>query len=66
MSNPDSLPQALVNSEIVQRLSEHARIPRAPIGIRIELFEHILRSDCGGSVALCVLNFFLLRRIAPL
>lgn len=61
MRNQDRLPLGPINSEIVQRLAGRAENRPSPIGIRIELFERIPPIGPDGSVALYVLNCFLLR-----
>jgi hypothetical protein len=61
MGNLDCSPPGPINSKSVQRLARLTENQRTPICIRIELFERIppIGPDC--SVALCVLNCFLLR-----
>ncbi len=62
MGDEDSLPQEYTNSKSVQRLVRATEFLLLPIGIRIELFEQIPQIEHAASVALCVLNCFLLRR----
>ena len=62
MGDGDSLPQQSTNSKSVQRLGRATEILLLPIGIRIELFEQIPQIEHTASVALCVLNCFLLQR----
>lgn len=61
MGDVDSLPQGVTNSESHQRLVKGTEISLPPICIRIELFEQILQIEPVASVALYVLNCFLLR-----
>jgi len=61
MGDEDSLAQGFTNSKSHQRLVKGTEIPLPPICIRIELFEQILQIGRVASVALCVVNCFLLR-----
>lgn len=51
-----------MNSELHQRLWNSLEIPLNPNSIRIELFERIPQSSSKCSIALCVVNRFLLRK----
>jgi hypothetical protein len=51
-----------MNSELHQRLLNSLEIPLNPNSIRIELFERIPQSSSKYSIALCVVNRFLLRK----
>jgi len=51
-----------MNSELHQRLWKSLEIPLNPNSIRIELFERILQDSSKCSIALCVVNRFLLRK----
>jgi hypothetical protein len=61
MGNGASLPPQTMNSELNQRLSNRLENPFIPNSIRIELFERIPQSAPNGSIALYVVNRFLLR-----
>jgi len=51
-----------MNSELHQRLWNSLEIPLNPNSIRIELFERIPQYSSKCSIALCVVNRFLLRK----